>query len=72
MKLIFLSVAITLTVAVNVAAQSAKPVEAKATTAVSITSSTTPIELARIALVEQGGENFKTLKSMVLRGSVDL
>lgn len=37
-----------------------------------ITATTPPIELARAALAAQGGEKFKTLKSMVLRGSVDL
>ena len=39
---------------------------------VSITATTSPIDLARAALAAQGGEKFKTLKSMVLRGSVDL
>ncbi|HEY8186805.1 MAG TPA: hypothetical protein VIF64_12075 [Pyrinomonadaceae bacterium] len=43
-----------------------------ATPAVAITATTTPIELARIALAAQGGEKFRNLKSMVLRGSVDL
>jgi hypothetical protein len=43
-----------------------------ATPAVAITSATTPIDLARAALAAQGGEKFKGLKSMVLRGSVDL
>lgn len=72
MKLFFLSLAITLTVGVNGLAQSAKPVEAKATMGVSITSTTSPVELARVALAAQGGDKFRTLKSMVLRGSVDL
>ena len=36
------------------------------------TTATSPLELARAALAAQGGEKFKTLKSMVLRGSVDL
>lgn len=40
--------------------------------AVAITSASTPTDLARAALTAQGGEKFKTLKSMVLRGSVDL
>jgi hypothetical protein len=54
--------------------------QAKATTdgvkdptpATAITASTTPIELARAALAAQGGDKYKSLKSMVLRGSVDL
>jgi hypothetical protein len=40
--------------------------------AVAITAASTPIELARAALAAQGGDNFKNLKSTVLRGSVDL
>ena len=43
-----------------------------ATPAVAITATTAPVDLARIALAAQGGEKFKNLKSMVLRGSVDL
>src|SRR5437773_9279107 len=37
-----------------------------------ITATTPPIDLARAALAAQGGEKFKALKSMVLKGSVDL
>jgi hypothetical protein len=40
--------------------------------AAAITATTPPIDLARAALAAQGGEKFKTLKSMVLKGSVDL
>jgi hypothetical protein len=43
-----------------------------ATPTAAITATTSPIDLARAALVAQGGEKYKTLKSMVLRGSVDL
>jgi hypothetical protein len=43
-----------------------------ATAAPAITSSTTPLELARAAFVAQGGEKFRNLKSMVLIGSVNL
>ncbi|HAF16447.1 MAG TPA: hypothetical protein DCK93_07585 [Blastocatellia bacterium] len=39
---------------------------------VAITATSSPMDLARAALAAQGGEKFKTLKSMVLRGSVDL
>jgi hypothetical protein len=65
-------------VAVNALAQTdshAKAVQAGvtiATPAVAITAATTPIDLARAALAAQGGDKFKGLKSMVLRGSVDL
>lgn len=37
-----------------------------------ITATTTPVDLARAAIAAQGGEKFKNVKSMVLRGSVDL
>ena len=40
--------------------------------AIAITSTTTPIDLARAALVAQGGDKYRNVKSMVLRGSVDL
>lgn len=43
-----------------------------ATPAMAITATTSPVDLARAALAAQGGEKFKSLKSMVLRGSVDL
>ena len=42
------------------------------TPAVAITATTSPMDLARAALAAQGGETYKTMKSMVLRGSVDL
>jgi hypothetical protein len=37
-----------------------------------ITATTAPIDLARAALAAQGGEKFKAIQNMVLRGSVDL
>jgi hypothetical protein len=37
-----------------------------------INANTTPLELARAALVAQGGDKFKNLKSMILFGSADL
>jgi hypothetical protein len=62
--------------AVSVQAQTdtnAKAVNTSAAAAtVAITSSTSPIDLARAALTAQGGEKFRNVKSMVLRGSVDL
>jgi hypothetical protein len=42
------------------------------TPAAAITATTAPIDLARAALAAQGGDKYKSLKSMVLRGSVDL
>jgi hypothetical protein len=55
----------------SIFAQSSKPTDVKATV-VNITATTTPMDLARLALAAQGGDKFRTLKSMVLRGSVDL
>ncbi|HET6892006.1 MAG TPA: hypothetical protein VFH31_12965 [Pyrinomonadaceae bacterium] len=43
-----------------------------ATAAPAITATTAPIDLARAALAAQGGEKFKAIQNMVLRGSVDL
>ena len=43
-----------------------------ATPAVAITPTTAPVDLARAALMAQGGEKFKAVKNMILRGSVDL
>ena len=42
------------------------------TPAMAITATTSPTDLARAAVVAMGGDKFKGLKSMVLRGSVDL
>lgn len=42
------------------------------TPATAITATTSPIDLARAALAAQGGEKFKAVKNMILRGSVDL
>ncbi|MGI9165939.1 MAG: hypothetical protein ACR2G5_06065 [Pyrinomonadaceae bacterium] len=41
-------------------------------TANPITATTSPIDLARAAIAAQGGEKFKNLKSIVLKGTVDL
>ena len=43
-----------------------------ATTTLAITANSTPIELARAALVAQGGDKFRNMKSMMLIGTVDL
>lgn len=43
-----------------------------AKTSPAITATTAPLDLARAALAAQGGDKFRNLKSMVLRGSVDL
>jgi hypothetical protein len=43
-----------------------------ATATPAITATTAPLDLARAALAAQGGEKFKAIQNMVLRGSVDL
>jgi hypothetical protein len=43
-----------------------------ATPAISITDKTTPKELARAAFLAQGGEKFRAVQNMTLRGSVKL
>lgn len=66
-----LSLAVILVVAAGVYAQGgAKPVATLP--AVAITATTSPMDLAKAALAAQGGEKFKSMKSLVLRGSVDL
>lgn len=42
------------------------------TPATAITATTSPIDLARAALAAQGGEKYKAIKNIILRGSVDL
>src|SRR5688572_6632307 len=42
------------------------------TPAITISATTSPMDLAKAALAAQGGEKFKAVKSMILRGSVDL
>jgi hypothetical protein len=61
------------TKATDTSAKAVSPGGSKdATPAVAITATTSPIDLARAALAAQGGDTYKALKSMVLRGSVDL
>src|SRR6266508_2765148 len=60
------------TKATDTNAKAVPPAVKDATPAVPITATTSPVDLARAALAAQGGENYKSLKSMVLRGSVDL
>jgi hypothetical protein len=50
----------------------AKPANGATTPGVAITATTAPLDLARAALAAQGGDKYKSLKSIVLRGSVDL
>jgi hypothetical protein len=45
---------------------------ASTTSAIAISATTSPEDLARAALAAQGGEKFRNMKSLVLIGSVDL
>lgn len=53
-------------------AKAVSPVVKDPTPAIAITATTTPIDMARAALAAHGGEKFKALKNMVLRGSAEL
>jgi hypothetical protein len=66
-----------LSVACSVTSYAQADANAKTTSGTSgvgpaITSTTAPLDLAKAALAAQGGDKFKSLKSMVLRGTVDL
>jgi hypothetical protein len=45
---------------------------APAAPAIAITAETTPLDLARAAFAAQGGEKFRSVQNMILRGSVQL
>ncbi len=72
----FLTLALILVALTSVFAQSEANTKASeagaAAPSVAITSTSSPADLARAALTAQGGDKFKALTSMVLRGSVDL
>ncbi len=71
-----LALLVILAAAVSASAQGdAKPTPATvkpAVATVAINATTAPADLARTAFVAQGGDKFKSVSSMVLRGSVDL
>ena len=54
------------------AATNSTPATTPATPAITITAETTPKELARAAFMAQGGEKFRAVQNMMLRGSVQL
>ena len=79
MFLRFLAIALCLvTFTVTLCAQEqtgAKPATngaAPAAASIAITFETTPLDLARAAFAAQGGEKFRSLQNMILRGSVQL
>lgn len=78
-KTIFASLAIVF--AVGVSASGQEPAKSAASTngatataapAIVITPETSPKDLARVAFLAQGGEKFRAVQNMVLRGSVQL
>ncbi len=80
-KTVFASFAMMLVFGVTVLAQdsaakeTAKPAAgngAAAAPAIAITAETTPQDLARAAFLAQGGEKFRSVQNMMLRGSVQL
>jgi len=56
---------------ITVYAQDKTPANGSAP-AVAITAETTPMDLARVAFTAQGGEKFRAVQNMILRGSVQL
>lgn len=54
------------------AAKTGAPATAATAPAVVITPESTPLELAKAAFTAQGGEKFRAVKNMMLRGSVSL
>jgi hypothetical protein len=75
---LFLATIILSSHSVGFAQGNGTPATAAATTStstgatVAITATTLPADLARAAFTAQGGEKFKSLNSMILKGSVDL
>lgn len=56
----------------DAAAKSSSTVAVTVTVTPAITASTKPVELARVAFNAQGGEKFRSVKNMVLKGNVEL
>ena len=54
------------------AAKSTNGTAAAAAAPIAITPETTPLDLARAAFAAQGGEKFRSVQNMILRGSVQL
>lgn len=63
---------VTLCAQVQTDARPATNGTAPAAAAIVITPETTPLDLARAAFAAQGGEKFRSLQNMILRGSVQL
>lgn len=76
MKTVFLLLLLTALPAIAVGqsepAKNAGNPDAAASPAISINANSTPIDLARAAFLAQGGEKFRSVQNMILRGSVNL
>ena len=73
MKSFILAVAICLGVSATICAQETKTSPASnGAPAVAITPETSPMDLARAAFTAQGGEKFRNVQNMIMRGSVQL
>lgn len=74
MKSFILAIAVCLGVSASICAQEAKttPASNGAAPAVAITAETSSMDLARAAFTAQGGEKFRNVQNMIMRGSVQL
>lgn len=76
-RLVLTSLVISVALSATISAQEPQaaktvPTNGAAPAAVVITPETTPIDLARAAFAAQGGEKFRSVQNMILRGSVQL
>ena len=70
---VVMSVLVSVTMALRSAGAKAAPANGSAAPrAIVITPETTPLDLARAAFAAQGGEKFRSVQNMILRGSVQL
>lgn len=74
MRSFTLAIAVCLGVSASICAQEAKttPASNGAAPAVAITAETSSMDLARAAFTAQGGEKFRNVQNMIMRGSVQL
>jgi hypothetical protein len=71
-RLALISCVIAVVFSGTVLAQETAPANGSTAAAVVITPESSPLELARAAFAAQGGEKFRSVQNMILRGSVQL
>ena len=71
-RLVLISFVIAIVFSGTVLAQQTTPANSTTPPAVVITPEMSPLELARAAFAAQGGEKFRAVQNMILRGSVQL